>query len=99
MSRAATSPTTPKPTMTIKAAAYAALGVSLNNVETSTEPTKAVPSEEPRFETLRDNPEISPWSCSGKLDCTMLTDDVSITPTPRPIKKRPGRNVQTREVA
>jgi hypothetical protein len=29
---------------------------------TRTEPTRAVPSDEPRFETLRDRPEISPWS-------------------------------------
>ena len=27
---------------------------------TRTEPTRAVPSEEPRLETLRDRPEISP---------------------------------------
>ncbi len=30
----------------------------------------------------RDKPEISPWSSSGKADCTTLTEGVSITPTP-----------------
>jgi hypothetical protein len=35
---------------------------------TRTEPTRAVPSEDPRLETLRASPEISPWSASGKLD-------------------------------
>jgi len=34
----------------------------------------AAPREEPRLDTLRDSPEISPWRCSGKLDCTTLTD-------------------------
>ncbi len=42
---------------------------------TMTEPTIAVPSDEPRFETLRDNPEISPWSAQGKLDWTTLTEE------------------------
>ncbi len=50
----------------------------------------AVPSEEPRFETLRDRPEISPWSRSGKADWTTLTEEVSMTPTPAPIRNRPG---------
>jgi hypothetical protein len=36
--------------------------------ETRIDPPNAVPIEDPRFETLRDNPEISPWSFSGKLD-------------------------------
>jgi hypothetical protein len=35
---------------------------------TRTDPASAVPSEDPRLETLRDKPEISPWSLSGKLD-------------------------------
>src|SRR5690606_21201522 len=32
-------------------------------------PATAVPSDEPRLDTLRDTPEISPWRSSGKLDC------------------------------
>src|SRR4051794_28715462 len=31
-------------------------------------PAIAVPNDEPRFETLRESPEISPCSASGKLD-------------------------------
>ena len=62
-------------------------------------PAIATPSDDPRFETLRDRPEISPWSASGKLDCTTLTDDVSIAPTPRPTTSRPGAKVRTFEVA
>ena len=58
--------------------------------DTKTEPTIAVPSEDPRFEMLRDKPDISPWSFSGKLDWTTLTEDVSMTPTPAPINRRPG---------
>ena len=42
----------------------------------------------------RDRPEISPWSSSPKLDCTMLTDGVSIVPIPSPISSRPGANAQ-----
>src|SRR5437660_12133791 len=67
--------------------------------ETNTEPTSAVPSEDPRFEMLRDKPEISPWSFSGKLDCTTLTEDVSMTPTPAPISRRPGMKLRMLEVA
>ena len=33
---------------------------------TRTEPTSAVPSEDPRLETLRYSPEISPWSAAVK---------------------------------
>ena len=58
----------------------------------------ATPSEEPRLETLRDRPEMSPWSASGKADCTTLTDEVSITPTPRPTSSRPGTKVRTLDV-
>ena len=54
-------------------------------------PATAVPSDEPRLDTLRDSPEISPWCSSGKLDCTTLTDGVSIAPTPRPMRRSPGR--------
>ena len=61
---------------------------------TRTEPARAVPSEEPRLDTLRDRPEMSPWSCSGKADCTTLTDEVSMTPMPRPMSSRPGTKVQ-----
>src|SRR5215470_888629 len=68
------------------------------NDETMTEPAMAVPSEDPRFETLRDKPEISPWSLSGKLDCTTLTEEVSIVPTPRPINSRPGMEARLLEV-
>src|SRR6202012_4642592 len=57
---------------------------------TRTEPTRAVPSDEPRLETLRDRPEISPWSASGKLDWTTLNEDVSIVPTPAPNRTSPG---------
>src|SRR4029453_15572523 len=46
-------------------------------------PAMAVPSDEPRLDTLRDNPEISPCCSSGKADCTTLTDGLSITPRPR----------------
>ena len=67
--------------------------------DTSTEPAIAVPREEPRLEALRESPEISPWSFSGKADCTTLTDDVSMAPTPTPMAKRPGKNVKTLDVA
>ena len=30
-------------------------------------PAIAVPSDEPRLDTLRERPEISPWRSSGKL--------------------------------
>src|SRR5690242_18309967 len=57
-------------------------------------PATAVPSDDPRLDTLRDKPEISPWRASGKADCTTLTDGVSVTPRPRPIKSSPGANAQ-----
>jgi hypothetical protein len=66
---------------------------------TRTEPTRAVPSDDPRFETLRDRPEISPWSASGKLDWTTLTEEVSMTPTPAPNRNSPGIHVHTPECA
>ena len=62
---------------------------------TSTEPTRAVPRDEPRFETLRDRPEMSPWSVSGKLDWTTLTEEVSMVPTPAPNRNSPGIHRQT----
>ena len=64
---------------------------------TKTDPTSAVPSDDPRLETLRDKPEISPWSASGKLDWTTLTDDVSMTPTPAPNSSNPGTQVRMPE--
>ena len=77
------SPVTAKATM---AKAYDRSGEA--RPETRIVPAMAVPSDEPRFDTLRDRPEISPWSSSGKLDCTTLTDGVSITPTLRPVRAR-----------
>src|ERR1700748_702411 len=55
-------------------------------------PAIPVPSVEPRLEMQRDRPEISPCWDSGNADCTTFTDGVSITPTPRPMSKRPGAN-------
>src|SRR6478752_5397384 len=55
-------------------------------------PATAVPSDEPRLDTLRDTPEISPCCWSGKLDCTTLTDGVSIVPRPTPMSRSPGTN-------
>jgi hypothetical protein len=49
-------------------------------------PAIAVPIDDPRLDTLRDSPEISPWRFSGKSDCTTLTDSVSMMPSPAPIK-------------
>src|SRR5215475_14964039 len=66
---------------------------------TMTEPTRAVPNEDPRLETLRDSPEMSPWSRSGQLDWTTLTDEVSMTPIPAPNRNSPGTQVQTPECA
>src|SRR5215468_4722640 len=66
---------------------------------TMTEPTRAVPNDDPRLETLRDNPEISPWSLLGQLDWTTLTDEVSMTPIPAPNRNSPGIQVQTPESA
>jgi hypothetical protein len=53
-------------------------------------PAIAVPSEDPRLDTERDSPEISPWRFSGKADCTTLADGVSMTPTPMPMRNSPG---------
>lgn len=62
---------------------------------TRTVPAIAVPSDEPRLDTLRDSPEISPCCRSPKLDWTMFTDGVSIVPTPSPISSRPGSSAHT----
>ena len=51
--------------------------------ETRIVPAIAVPSDEPRFDTLRDRPEISPCWFSGNADWTTFTDGVSITPETR----------------
>src|SRR5437899_11182828 len=61
-------------------------------------PAIAVPRDEPRFDTLRDRPEISPCMSSPKLDCTRLTDGVSIAPSPNPTSSRPGANAHGVEV-
>jgi hypothetical protein len=55
----------------------------------------AVPSDEPRFDTLRDSPLISPWRFSGNADCTTFTEGVSITPIPSPMRNNPGAKAQT----
>ena len=47
-------------------------------------PAIAVPNEEPRFETLRESRRSRPEVLSGKLDCTTLTEGVSIPPRPIP---------------
>src|SRR3954462_12232633 len=73
---------------TIIAATYVPLPDARS--DTRIVPAIAVPNDEPRLETLRDRPEISPCLLSGKDDCTRLTDGVSITPRPRPISSTPG---------
>src|SRR6476661_3785808 len=92
---AATSPMSPNAARTISATAYDR--VPRATTETRIVPAIAVPKVEPRLDTLRERPEISPWSASGKLDCTTFTDGVSITPRPRPMRRRPGTNATTRE--
>jgi hypothetical protein len=67
--------------------------------ETRIVPAIAVPNEEPRFDTLRERPEISPCCSSGKADCTMFTEGVSMTPSPRPIRSSPGAKAMTRDEA
>ncbi len=57
-------------------------------------PAIAVPRDEPRFDTLRDRPEISPWRSSAKLACTRLTDGVSMPPSPKPMRNSPGAKAQ-----
>src|SRR5438552_19112591 len=59
----------------------------------------AVPRDEPRFDTLRDRPEISPCNASGKLDWTTLTEGVSIAPSPRVMKRSPGMKASTLDQA
>src|SRR3954462_14181090 len=79
MSRAATHPTIAKTPSTRMASAKGrpkdpeALATS--------DPAMATPSDDPRFETLRDTPEMSPCTFSGQADCTRFTDAVSMMPT------------------
>src|SRR4029434_8889771 len=63
--------------------------------ETRIVPAIAVPKVEPRLDTLRDSPENPPCFSSGKLDCTTLTEGVSITPRPKPINRSPGTKATT----
>jgi hypothetical protein len=60
------------------------------SAETRIVPAIAVPNDEPRLETLRDRPEISPCRASGKLDWTTLTEGVSIAPRPKADQRQPG---------
>ena len=57
-------------------------------------PAITVPKHDPRLDTLRDTQDISPWSCSGKADCTTLTDGLSMTPRPTPMRNSPGAKYQ-----
>ena len=86
--RAATSPMSPNTASVAIAQAYAVVPVA--TTETRMVPAIAVPNDEPRLETLRDSPEISPCSSSGKLDWTTFTEGVSIAPTPRPMSSQAG---------
>ncbi len=58
-------------------------------------PATAVPSDEPRFDTQRDSPEISLCWSSGKADWTTFTDGVSMTPSPNPMSRSPGANAHS----
>src|SRR4051794_3242440 len=66
---AATRPTSEIRASTIIARAYDRPGVEVIPA-TRIVPPMAVPKDEPRFETLRDRPEISPCRSSPKLDWT-----------------------------
>src|SRR3954468_5850020 len=72
MSSAATHPTIAK---TPKTTIAAAKGLSKDPEAPATiDPAMATPSDDPRFETLRETPEMSPWTLSGQADCTRFTD-------------------------
>src|SRR5881392_1538988 len=71
---AAPSPMSPKTMSAARAHAYARFPVATTEIRIV--PAIAVPKEEPRLETLRESPEISPCNRSGKLDCTTFTDGV-----------------------
>src|SRR4051794_4394752 len=90
-SSAATQPTSAKAPTTTIAVRNGAFPRAV--AATITDPAIATPSEEPRFDTLLDTPEMSPWTFSGQADCTTLTDAVSIAPTPKPMRNRPGQKV------
>src|SRR5215471_20852000 len=92
-SAATTKPPRPTTPITAIASAYDRPGVDVIPA-TRMVPAIAVPMEEPRFDTLRDRPEISPCSLSGQLDWTTFTDGVSIAPSPNPITNSPGANAQ-----
>src|SRR5206468_10885367 len=85
-SAAAQSPRSPIPARLSVAAAYAPLVSPATRIV----PATAVPIDGPRLDTERDSPEISPCMSSPKLDCTRLTDGVSIEPSPNPVRKSPG---------
>lgn len=70
--------------------AYPNASFPIEEAETNTDPTNATPMEDPKFETLRERPDISPWSFSGKLDWTTFTEEVSMMPIPPPIRNSPG---------
>jgi hypothetical protein len=46
--------------------------------------------DEPRFETLRDRPEISPWSLSGKKDPCRISHWMVWVPSPRLATRLPN---------
>src|SRR4029077_3129561 len=83
-SNAAPSPMSPIRTRETSAQAYDRYPGA--TTDTMIVPAIAVPNDEPRLDTLRESPEISPCSASGKLDRTTLTEGVSIAPTPKPIR-------------
>src|SRR3954470_5376564 len=85
-SAAAQSPRIPIPANASIAAAYAPFVRPATRIV----PATAVPIDEPRLDTERESPEISPCISSLKLDCTRLTDGVSIAPRPNPVRKSPG---------
>src|SRR4051794_34152518 len=61
---------------------------------TRTELPTGTPSDDPRFDTLRETPEMSPWTSSGHADCSTFTDAVSRVPMPNPMRNSPGQNLQ-----
>jgi hypothetical protein len=65
-SNAAPSPMSPNRTRETIAQAYDRYPGA--TTDTMIVPAIAVPKDEPRLETLRESPEISPCSASGKLD-------------------------------
>src|SRR5207342_2568337 len=86
--RAAPNPTRPTTPSAAIASPYERSGVVVIPA-TRMVPAIAVPKDDPRLDTLRESPEISPWRLSPKLDCTTLTEGVSMSPRPSPIRSRP----------